>query len=163
MAAPVPNREMAAPEELYYRRSLFRTRLLGDRLYTASHFWIQEQEPGIWRVGLTKFASRMLGDVVEIGWDVTEGARVAVGDSIGWFEGFKARSDLYCVASGTFAGTNPELVDRIALIDDDRYGRGWLYAVGGSPEPNALDMRGYAALLDDTIERMRNKPLESSE
>lgn len=153
---------MAVPEELYYSRSLFRTRLLGDRLYTASHFWIQEQESGLWRVGLTKFASRMLGDVVEIGWDVAEGATVAVGDSIGWFEGFKARSDLYCVAAGVFDGTNPELVDRIALIDDDRYRRGWVYAVRGQPEPNAMGMYGYAALLDDTIERMKNKPLGSS-
>jgi glycine cleavage system H protein len=149
-------------EELYYSRSLFRTRLLGDRLYTASHFWIQEQESGLWRVGLTKFASRMLGDVVEIGWDVAEGAAVSVGDGIGWFEGFKARSDLYCVATGVFAGSNPELVDRIALIDDDRYRRGWLYAVRGTPEPNAMDMQGYAALLDETIERMRNKPLSST-
>jgi glycine cleavage system H protein len=146
-------------EELYYSRSLFRTRLLGDRFYTASHFWIQEQEPGLWRVGLTKFASRMLGDVVEVGWDVAAGAAVSVGDSIGWFEGFKARSDLYCVAAGLFTGSNPELVDRIALIDDDRYRRGWLYAVRGTPEPNAMDMHGYATLLDETIERMRNKPL----
>lgn len=151
------------PEELYYRRSLFRTRLPGDRLYTASHFWIQEHEPGLWRVGLTKFASRMLGDVVELGWDVAEGARVSVGDSIGWFEGFKARSDLYCVADGTFAGTNPELVDRIALIDDDRYRRGWLYAVRGQPEGEAMDVHGYAAVLDATIERMKNRPLGSTE
>jgi glycine cleavage system H protein len=104
----------------------------------------------------------MLGDVVEIGWDVAEGAAVAVGDSIGWFEGFKARSDLYCVAAGVFAGTNPELVDRIALIDDDRYRRGWVYAVRGRPEPKAMDMHGYAALLDGTIERMKNTPLGSS-
>lgn len=149
--------------ELHYRRSLFRTRLLGDRLYTASHFWIQEHAPGLWRIGLTKFASRMLGDVVEIGWDAAEGAHVEVGEPIGWFEGFKARSDLYCVATGTFEGANPDLVDRIALIDDDRYRRGWLYAVRGTPDPDALDMHGYAALLDATIERMRSKALETTE
>ena len=154
---------MTAPEELYYRRSLFSTRLLGDRLYTASHFWVQEQEPGRWRVGLTKFASRMLGDVVEIGWDATTGARVDVGETIGWFEGFKARSDLYSVASGIFEGANPELADRIALIDDDRYRRGWLYSVRGRPDPNVMDMHGYAALLDATIERMKNKPLGATE
>jgi glycine cleavage system H protein len=152
---------MTPPEELHYRRSLFRTRLLGDRLYTASHFWIQEQESGLWRIGVTKFASRMLGDVVEIGWDAAEGLRIEVGETIGWFEGFKARSDLYSVAAGAFAGGNPELVDRIALIDDDRYRRGWLYAVRGTPDPNAMDMHGYAALLDETIERMKNKPLGS--
>ena len=146
---------MAETPELYYRRSLFRTRLLGDRLYTASHFWLQEQEPGLWHVGLTKFASRMLGDIVEIGFDVREGAPVNVGDAIGWFEGFKARSDVYAVAAGAFAGPNPELADRLALVEDDRYRRGWLYAVRGTPEPDAMDVHGYAALLDATIDRMR--------
>lgn len=154
---------MAAPEELHYRRSLFRTRLPGDRLYTASHFWIQEQQDGLWRVGVTKFASRMLGDVVEIGFEVPQGAGVEIGDVIGWFEGFKARSDLYSVISGTFAGSNPELVDRIALIDDDRYRRGWLYEVRGTREPNAMDMHGYATLLDETIDRMRRSHLEHTE
>jgi glycine cleavage system H protein len=151
---------MADIPELYYRRSLFRTRLLGDRLYTASHFWLLEHEPGVWRIGLTKFASRMLGDIVELGFDIGDGDEVNIGDSIGWFEGFKARSDMYAVAAGTFAGSNAELAERLALIEDDRYRRGWLYAVRGTPEPGAMDVHGYAALLDATIDRMRQSRLE---
>jgi glycine cleavage system H protein len=147
-------------EELYYRRVLFKTRLLNDRLYTPSHFWIQQQEGDVWRVGLTKFASRMLGDVVDVGFDCKEGDSVQIGDSIGWFEGFKARTDLFSVAGGTFLGSNPLLIDRLAVIDDDRYRRGWLYEVRGHAEPNAMDMRAYAALLDDTIDRMRQSQRE---
>lgn len=154
---------MGDTEELYYRRLLFRTKLLGDRLYTPSHFWIQQQDSGAWRVGLTKFASRMLGDVVDIGFDRKEGDRVTLGDEIGWFEGFKARSDLYSVASGVFAGSNPLLIDRIVVIDDDRYQRGWLYDVQGDPDPAAMDMHAYAALLDQTIDRMRHSQQEPGE
>lgn len=154
---------MGDPEELYYRRLLFRTRLLSDRLYTSSHFWIQEQDTSVWRVGLTKFAARMLGDVVEIGFDRKEGDAIEIGDPIGWFEGFKARSDLYSVAGGTFLGSNPLLVDRIAVVDDDRYRRGWLYEVRGNCEPDAMDMHAYAALLDATIDRMRQSQRESVE
>jgi glycine cleavage system H protein len=153
---------MPDTDELYYRRVLFRTRLPGDRLYTASHFWLQQQDPGVWRIGLTKFASRMLGDVVEIGFDVRPGDPVQIGDAIGWFEGFKARSDLYSVAGGAFVGSNPLLVDRIAVVDDDRYRRGWLYEVRGVPEPDAMDMHGYAALLDRTIDRMRQAQQDDS-
>ena len=149
--------------ELYYRRLVFRTRLLGDRLYTPSHFWIQQQETGVWRIGLTKFASRMLGDVVEIRFDRREGETVRIGESIGWFEGFKAMSDLYSVASGVIAGTNPLLVDRIAVVDDDRYRRGWLYEVRGEAEPAAMDMHAYAALLDETIDRMRASQRETGD
>jgi glycine cleavage system H protein len=154
---------MADVEELYYRKLLFRTRLLRDRQYTPSHFWLQRQPQGQWRVGLTKFASRMLGDVVEIGFDRHLGDAVALGQEIGWFEGFKARSDLYTVVAGQFAGSNPLLIDRIAVIDDDRYRRGWLYEVHGEPDPQAMDMHAYAELLDATIDRMRHSQLESTE
>ena len=146
---------MTSADEIFYRRVLFRTRLLGDRLYTPSHFWVKQDSDGVWRVGLTKFASRMLGDIVEIGFDVVSGARVDIGDTLGWFEGFKARSDLYAVVAGTFRETNPLLIDRIAVVDDDRYRRGWLYSVHGAPDPQAMDMHAYARLLDDTIDRMR--------
>jgi glycine cleavage system H protein len=154
---------MGATAELHYRRLLFRTRLLGDRLYTPSHFWIQERERGVWRIGLTKFASRMLGDIVEIAFDRKAGDVVQIGDSIGSFEGFKALSELYSVASGEFLGTNPLLVDRIAVVDDDRYVRGWLYEVRGQPEPDAMDMQHYANLLDETIDRMRQAQRDVAE
>lgn len=81
--------DVTKPEELYYRRLLFRTRLLGDRLYPPSHYWVQQQGSGIWRVGLTKFASRMLGDVVEIAFDVRPGAPLELGDAIGSFGGLR--------------------------------------------------------------------------
>lgn len=154
---------MTGPEELYYRRVLFRTRLLGDRLYTPSHFWILERDPGVWRIGLTKFASRMLGEIVEVRFDSKPGDRVSVGDTIGSFEGFKAISELYSVASGEFLEVNPLLDDRIAVVDDDRYRRGWLYEVRGTRDPQAMPMHDYAGLLDRTIDRLqqsRREPVE---
>jgi glycine cleavage system H protein len=154
---------MPDPNELHYRRVLFRTRLLGDRLYTASHFWIQRREDGVLRVGLTKFASRMLGDIVEVTIDRAPGETVTLGEPIGSFEGFKALSELYSVASGEFRGVNPLLADRIAVVDDDRYRRGWLYEVRGEPEPGAMDMHAYAQLLDETIERMQASRREAAE
>jgi glycine cleavage system H protein len=111
----------------------------------------------VWRVGLTKFAARMLGDVVDIGFDAAPGADVELGDTIGWFEGFKARSDLYTVVGGAFVRGNPDLEQDIDAVDRDRYGRGWLYEVRGTPDPAACDAAGYAAILDATIDRMRGK------
>ena len=142
---------------IHYRRSRFSTRLADDRLYTPSHFWVREQESGLWRVGLTKFAARMLGDVVDIGFDATTGTEVGLGDPVGWFEGFKARSDLYAVVAGTFVRGNPDLEQDVDLIDRDRDGRGWLYEVRGTPDPAACEAAGYAAILDATIDRMRGK------
>jgi glycine cleavage system H protein len=116
-----------------------------------------ESDGGGCRVGLTKFAARMLGDVVDIGFDVAPGRAVDLGEAVGWFEGFKARSDLYTVVAGTFVGGNPELEQDVDIIDRDRYGRGWLYEVRGTPDPAACNAAGYAAILDATIDRMRGR------
>ena len=70
MKMPVPGAAMTTPPDIHYKRSRFSTRLPWDRLYTASHFWVLEAEPGRWRVGLTKFAARMLGDVVDLEFEV---------------------------------------------------------------------------------------------
>lgn len=146
--------------DIYYRRSRFSTRLATDRLYTASHFWIREHEPCVWRVGLTKFAARMLGDVVDVGFDATTESTVQLGEALGWFEGFKARSDLYSVVAGRFVGSNPTLGQDVDVIDRDRYGAGWLYAVEGTRDPEACDAAGYVRLLDEVIDRMRGKTPE---
>lgn len=142
-------------EDVYYKRSRFSTRLPADRLYTASHFWIADAEPGVWRVGLTKFASRMLGDVVDLGFDVEPGDAVSLGQTIGWLEGFKARTDLFSVLDGEFLGGNPDLEREIDWVDSDRYGRGWLYRVRGTPDPASVEVGGYVAVLDATIDKLR--------
>src|SRR4051794_5073646 len=87
----------APPKQIYYKRSRFSSRLPADRLYSPSHFWMLETEPGLWRVGFTKFATRMLGDFVEHGFAVKPDDPVSLGQAIGWVEGFKALTDLYCV------------------------------------------------------------------
>lgn len=142
---------------LYYKRSRFSCKLPTERLYTPSHFWLLETEAGLWRVGFTKFATRMLGDLVEHGFEAKTGDAVSVGQVIGWIEGFKALTDLYCVANGEFAGANPALDADITLTDSDPYGEGWLYMVRGTPDPGATDVHGYAGLLDLTIDKMREK------
>src|SRR5690349_18920106 len=94
---------------LHYKRSHFATQLPADHLYTASHAWIAPQAPGFWRIGLTKFATRMLGEMVDHGFEVEENGLLQPGQIVGWVEGFKAISDLFCIASGHFRGGNPAL------------------------------------------------------
>lgn len=137
-----------------YKRSRFSTRLPVDYRYTASHYWLNESEPGVWRIGFTKFASRMLGEMVEFDFRVAPGAGIHVGQVVGWTEGFKAMSDIYSAASGEFLGANPALAAAITLIDHQPYGEGWLYQVRGEPDPGSTDVNGYIAVLDATIDTM---------
>jgi len=142
------------PETVAYKRARFSTRLPVEYRYTASHYWLRETEPGVWQVGFTKFATRMLGDIVEFDFTVSPGARIEIGQVIGWTEGFKAMSDVYSAASGEFLGANPALSTAITLIDHQPYGDGWLYQVRGQPDPGSTDVNGYIAVLDATIDSM---------
>ncbi|MCI0744664.1 MAG: glycine cleavage system protein H [Verrucomicrobia subdivision 3 bacterium] len=143
---------------LFYKRSQFVTHLPVDYLYSPSHAWIAREPDGEhWRVGLTKFATRMLGEMVDHGFELEAGARVDAGQIIGWVEGFKAISDLYCIAAGEFAGGNAMLRENVGLISKDPYGAGWLYRVKGAAAASCVDVQAYRAVLDKTIDKILEK------
>jgi glycine cleavage system H protein len=149
---------MAASEDtILYKRARFVTRLPAGRLYSPSHFWIAEHEAGLWRIGFTRFATRMLGEIVEHQFQVEIGGPVGSGQIIGWIEGFKAISDIYCIAEGKFAGGNPALSVNIELLSKEPYGAGWFYTIEGKPDARCVDVHGYIALLDATIDKMLEK------
>jgi len=141
-------------DSVHYKRARFSTRLPGDRRYTAAHYWLFEEGPGIWRVGFTKFATRMLGDIVEYNFLVKQGDQIKLGQEIGSIEGFKALTALYSVAQGEFLGIGDDLGSDITLVESDPYGRGWLYRLKGQPDPASMDVRGYVGILDATIDRL---------
>ena len=145
------------PKTLFYKRAQFVTHLPVDYLYSLSHAWIAQEPGGHWRVGLTKFATRMLGEMVDHGFEAQSGDAVESGQIIGWVEGFKAISDLYCIARGKFAGSNEALRDKVTLISKDPYGAGWLYRVEGEADKSCVDVDGYRAVLDSAIDRILEK------
>jgi glycine cleavage system H protein len=108
-------------------------------------------------VGFTKFATRMLGDLVEYRFEVGPGAPVEVGQGVAWVEGFKAVSQVFSVVAGEFVAANTDLEQDITLVDSDPYGRGWIYEARGRADPAGVDAEGYAAILDATIDRMLEK------
>jgi glycine cleavage system H protein len=147
-------RSKAKKEMLQYQRARFVTALPVDYLYAASHAWAARQGEGLWRVGLTRFATRMLGEMVDHGFAVEPEQAVERGQVIGWVEGFKAISDLFCVVAGEFAGANPALKERVHLVSRDPYRTGWLYEVKGESAADWMDVHAYAAFLDQTIDRI---------
>ena len=149
--------ENSRPKSLHYRRSHFATQLPLGYLYSPSHCWIAQEAEGKWRIGLTKFATRMLGEMVDHGFDAELDMPVEPGQIVGWVEGFKAISDLFCIAQGKFAGGNPAIKDKIGLVGKDPYGAGWLYRVLGSPDSKCVDARAYEKVLDKTIDKILEK------
>src|SRR3954463_13933923 len=141
---------------VFYKRATFVTHLPVEHLYTPSHNWLSRVGAGEWRVGYTKFALRMLGELVDVKFTIAGGAAVEVGDIVGSIEGFKAISDVYSVATRRFVTGNTGLND-LECVKDKPYDEGWLYQVAGEPDRRALDVDGYRALLDITIDRILEK------
>ena len=143
-----------ADDHLRYKRSKFSTRLPLGRRYTAGHLWLWSCEDDLWRIGFTKFALRMLGDPVEFEFEVEAGAEVDKGQVVGWVEGFKAVTDVFCPIQGVFAGANPDLAGDVTMMQSDD---GWLFQVRGRPDESCVDAQGYADHLDATIDKMLGK------
>lgn len=141
-------------EKLRYKRSSFSTRLPQRYLYSPSHYWLEPRDGNVLRVGLTKFSTRMLGDMVDLGFDAAQDAPIKPGEVIGWIEGFKAIADIYCVAEGAFIGANPALEQDIELVSRSPYLEGWLFEVRGASDTRCVDVHGYAKLLDEAIDRI---------
>jgi len=68
-----------------------------------------------------------------------------VGQTVGWVEGFKALTDLYSVADGTFfAGGNPEIEADPTRIDKDPYGQGGSISFAARRSPKACRSKGIS-------------------
>lgn len=145
------------PASILYKRATFVTQLPVGHLYAPSHCWLAAGDKGTWRVGYTKFALRMLGELVEVQFDRAPGVTVEPGDILGSIEGFKAVSDLYCVGRGILVGGNPALGVALESLSRDPYQTGWLYEFQGEPDPRCLDVQAYQDLLNTTIDRILSK------
>ena len=148
---------MSLPATKLYKRATFVTQLPVTHLYSPTHCWLGRTESGTWRVGYTKFALRMLGELVDIQFEKLNGAPVQAGEIVGSIEGFKALSDIYCVGKGHFAGANPALKGDLEEIARQPYSTGWLYEFSGEPDERSMPLDQYCSLLDATIDRILEK------
>lgn len=148
---------MSQPSTILYKRATFVTQLPVEHLYAPSHAWLSRATETRWRVGFTKFALRMLGELVDVQFDQAPGATLAPGDVVGSIEGFKAVSDLFCPGRGTFVRGNPALATDLEPILKSPYADGWIYEFDGIPDDRCLEVGRYQELLDATIDRILAK------
>jgi len=98
-----------------------------DLKYAKTHEWVRvEGDTAV--IGLTDHAQHELTDIVyvelpAVGTDVEADKECAVVESV------KAASDIYASVSGEVVATNNELSNAPELVNDDPYGKGWLFKV----------------------------------
>ena len=98
------------PEDLYYADYLFWCRPEGDEVV----------------IGMDDFAQRLAGDIVFVqlpfvGKAVTRGKKLSKVESGKWL------GTVYGPADGEITAVNEELEENPGLINEDCYGKGWMY------------------------------------
>lgn len=95
--------------------------------YSRTHEWVR-QDDDVWTVGITHHAQTMLGDLVYVELPEPE-SNVENGHECAVVESVKAAADVYSPVSGEVIEINELLLENPQLINEDPYGKGWLFRV----------------------------------
>ena len=95
--------------------------------YTKTHEWAKHQDGEI-VVGITAHAQEELRDVV-YAEPPAAGKTLKHGDPAAIVESVKAAFDIYAPVAGTVTRVNTDLAKSPQLINQDCYGKGWLFAL----------------------------------
>ncbi|MGH9000617.1 MAG: glycine cleavage system protein GcvH [Acidimicrobiia bacterium] len=118
--------------------------------YTSEHEWVRV-EGDLARVGITDYAQDALGDVVYVSLPEVGATVVAMG-ACAEVESTKSVSDVFAPVSGTVREVNADLGDAPQTINEDPYGKGWVFAVemaDTSEVDGLLDAAAYRQLLEE--------------
>ena len=112
--------------------------------YSRTHEWVR-QDDDIMTVGITDHAQTMLGDLVYVELPEVESS-LELGQECAVVESVKAAADIYCPVSGEVVEINEALMDNPQLVNEDPYGKGWLFRLRPfeSDRPELINAENYA-------------------
>ena len=123
--------------------------LVPDNLsYTKEHEWINVQDDGQVKIGITDYAQNSLSDVVFV--ELPEvGDLFAKGDVLAVAESVKAASDIYAPISGKIIAVNEKLEEFPEFVNESPYEFGWMVLIEPEDEVNGLlDATSYRESID---------------
>jgi glycine cleavage system H protein len=101
--------------------------------YEKNHFWARPEDDLV-VMGMNDYAQLMSGEIVYISLPRV-GKKVTQGKNFSKIESGKWLGKVYAVVSGEIAEVNEELEENAKLINDDPYGKGWMFKI----KPDNLD------------------------
>jgi glycine cleavage system H protein len=100
------------PEELYYEENHYWIRIEGDELI----------------MGMDDFAQKLAEEIVYVQLPFI-GKRLSTGKKFAQVESGKWLGKIYAPVNGEISGVNEELEDNPMLINEDPYGKGWMFKI----------------------------------
>jgi len=117
-----------------------------DCKYTKNHEFLKPLGDGTALVGITHYAQEALGDVVFVQLPEV-GTSLAAGDEFGTVESVKTVSECYMPSAGEVVEVNDELEAHPEFVNEDAYGKGWMFKIKlvGALNAELLDAKAYEA------------------
>ena len=98
-----------------------------DLKYAATHEWVKI-EGDLVITGISDHAQDALGDLVYV--EAPDlGTQLTAGQQAGVVESVKTASDIHAPVSGEVVEINSALEDDPDFVNDDPYGKGWIYKI----------------------------------
>ena len=100
---------------------------MSEKKFSKQHEWASIDGEVV-TIGITKYASEMLGDVVFV--ELPEkGKNIEKDGQAGVVESTKAASDIYSPIAGEVIETNQSIVDDPAAVNKDPEGNAWFFKI----------------------------------
>ncbi|MFH1242032.1 MAG: glycine cleavage system H protein [Pseudomonadota bacterium] len=116
-----------------------------DLYYEENHFWVRE-EGDLLVMGMDDFGQKMAGQIVYVklpdeGKILTRGKRFSAMESGKWL------GKVHAPVNGELVAVNEELETRPELINEDCYGKGWMFKIKAQDKGELEDLiRGPEAV-----------------
>lgn len=125
------------------------TNIPEDLKYSKDHEWVKI-DGDLVVVGITDYAQHSLHEITFV--ELPEvGSSVEADSECGLVESMKASSDIFSPLSGEIAEVNSNLEDAPELVNEEPYGKGWMFKIKPSDldgEMTALmDAKAYSELI----------------
>ena len=98
-----------------------------DLYYEKNHFWVKAEDD-LLVMGMDEFAIKMAGEIVYVQLP-PEGKRLEAGKKFAKIESGKWLGKVYAPVSGELAESNEALEENATIINEDCYGRGWMFKI----------------------------------
>jgi glycine cleavage system H protein len=104
-----------------------------DLYYDENHYWIRVEGDLIW-MGMDDFAQKMAGEIVYVQLPF-EGKKLTKGKKFAQVESGKWLGKILAPVDGELVESNVELESNTGLINEDCYGKGWMFKI----QPDSMD------------------------
>ena len=133
---------------------------LPDELhYEENHFWIK-QEGDLLVMGMDDFGTKLAEEIVYVQLPF-DGKKLKTGKKFAQIESGKWLGKVYAPVNGEIAESNQDLETNPALINEDCYGKGWMYKIRPDDMGEVDNLiRGTDAVqqwMDESIEKYKSE------